>query len=338
MAAPNERVTVATGLSVPWGLAFLPDGSALVTERDSARVLQVGPGRDPVAVGTVADVVAEGEGGLLGIAVSPSFARDQRVFVYFSAANDNRVARMTLRDGRLSVDQVILSGIPKGGVHNGGRLAFGPDQQLYVTTGDAGEKPRSQDLSSLAGKILRVTQDGQPAPGNPIAGSPLWSWGHRNVQGIAWDATGRMWAGEFGQNTWDELNLIEKGRNYGWPQVEGARGEDGGKFTNPVAQWPPAEASPSGIAVGKDGLIYLAALRGERLIQVPVDSHGWAGPSESLLQGEYGRLRTVAKGPDGRLWIVTSNTFRGRVREGDDKIVILRAAEPVGTPTTPASH
>ena len=317
----TTAVTVASRLTVPWGLAFLPDGSALVTLRDEGRVLRVrGDGSAPVRVGTVPGVQPLGEAGLLGIAVSPRFASDHSVFVYFTAASDNRVMRMILQDNVLRPGPVILEGIPKANHHDGGRLAFGPDGYLYVSTGDAGNRPAAQDGSSLGGKILRVTVDGRPAPGNPFPGSPVWSLGHRNVQGMAWDAAGRMYASEFGQDTWDELNLIKAGANYGWPTVEGKAGRAG--FTDPLVQWPTDDASPSGIAVGRDGNVYVAALQGRALWQVPV-ANGSAGTPRKLLAGRYGRLRTVVTGPDGRLWIVTSNTFRGQPTADDDRVIIL---------------
>jgi glucose/arabinose dehydrogenase len=322
-AAPvvATATTVARGLPVPWGLAFLPDGTALVTERDTARVVRLKPGATPVRVGTVPGVEPAGEGGLLGITVSPQFATDHTIFVYFTSFSDNRVLRMTL-DGRgLRPDRVILSGIPKGTNHNGGRLAFGPDGWLYVTTGDAGNRTNGQNRGSLGGKILRVTTEGHPAPGNPFPGSPVWTLGHRNVQGIAWDASGRMYASEFGQDTWDELNVIRPGNNYGWPLVEGIAHRAG--LVDPIVEWRPDVASPSGIAVGRDGAVYVAALRGEALWQVRVDSAGRAATPRRVLAGTYGRLRTVVTGPDGRLWLVTSNTFRGTPRAGDDKVVIL---------------
>jgi glucose/arabinose dehydrogenase len=315
---------VASGLDVPWGLAFLPDGSALVTERDTARVLRVRAGQRPVQVGVVPGVQPGGEGGLLGIAVSPGFATDHLVFVYLTSADDNRVLRMSLQGNTLRVDKVILTGIPKGVIHNGGRLAFGPDGFLYVTTGESGDGPLSQDRASLGGKILRVTPEGAAAPGNPFPGSPVWSLGHRNVEGIAWDSRGRMYASEFGQDTWDELNLIRPGANYGWPEVEGIAHRAG--FVDPLVQWATDEASPSGIAIGRDGAVYLAALRGESLWRVPLNPDGSAGRPRRLLPGTYGRLRTVMTGPDGRLWLVTSNTFRGSPRPGDDKVVILPLA------------
>jgi len=318
---PTTAVTVASHLEVPWGLAFLPDGSALLTLRDEGTVLRVrGDGSAPVRVGTVPGVQPLGEAGLLGIAVSPRFASDHSVFVYFTAASDNRVMRMTLQDNVLRPGPVILEGIPKANHHDGGRLAFGPDGYLYVSTGDAGNRPAAQDRSSPGGKILRVTADGRPAPGNPFPGSRVWSLGHRNVQGMAWDAAGRMYASEFGQDTWDELNLIRPGANYGWPTVEGRAGRTG--FTDPLVQWPTDDASPSGIAVGRDGNVYVAALQGRALWQVPV-ANGSAGTPRRLLAGTYGRLRTVVSGPDGRLWIVTSNTFRGQPAADDDRVIIL---------------
>lgn len=324
--APSARVparqTIATGLPVPWGLAFLPDGSALVTLRDQGEVIRVTQGSAPVSVGRVPGVEPEGEAGLLGIAVSPAFASDRTVFAYLTSGDDNRVIRMTFDGTRLKPGPVIVKGIAKAGNHDGGRLAFGPDGYLYISTGDAGLREAAQDKGSLSGKILRVTRDGTPAPGNPFPGSRVWSLGHRNVQGMAWTRTGSMYASEFGQNSWDELNRIEPGRNYGWPVVEGIGRRAG--FVDPVRQWTTADASPSGIAVGADGAVYMAALRGQSLWRIPLDAEGKTGEPQRLLQGEYGRLRTVVPAPDGRLWLVTSNTFRGPPRPGDDRIIALR--------------
>src|SRR5665647_317675 len=314
--------TIATGLPLPWGLAFLPDGTALVTLRDQGEVLLIAEGATPVSVGRPPGVVPGGEGGLRGIAISPAFASDRTVFVYLTSRGDNRVMRMTFDGIALTPGAVIVKGIAKAGNHDGGRLAFGPDGYLYISTGDAGARDPAQDKASLSGKILRVTADGAPAPGNPFPGSPIWSLGHRNVQGMAWDKAGRMYASEFGQNTWDELNRIEPGRNYGWPIVEGIAHRSG--FVDPIRQWPTADASPSGIAVGADGAIYMAALRGESLWRIPLDGNGNAGTPKRLLQGRYGRLRTVISAPDGRLWLVTSNTFRGTLHPGDDRILALR--------------
>ncbi len=318
--AVQEPEVLATGLDVPWGVAFLPDGTALVTERDTARVLELVPGEEPRELATVPGVAAENETGLLGVAVSPDFMDNGRVFVYVTTETDNRVLRMVHDGERLVPDVVVLQGIPRETYHSGGRIEFGPDGHLYVATGDAAVPSTSQDPGSLGGKILRVDEDGEPAPGNPDPGSPVWSLGHRNVQGLGWDAEGRMFASEFGQDTWDELNLVEVGANYGWPDVEGAADTAG--YVDPLVTWRPADASPSGLAVTEDA-VYVAALRGESLWRVPLQPDGGTGEPQRLLEGEYGRLRTVTVAPDGRLWLVTSNTFRGEPGPDDDRVVAV---------------
>ncbi|WP_432493893.1 PQQ-dependent sugar dehydrogenase [Kineococcus gypseus] len=321
---PGEPVDLTTGLDVPWGTAVLPDGTALVTLRDQARVVRTGPGvLAQVAAdgegGAVAGVVPAGEGGLLGVAVSPGFAEDRQVFLYFTARDDNRVVRYSYADDRLTDPRPVLTGIPKNTTHNGGRIAFGPDRMLYVATGDAQDRPAAQDPRSLGGKVLRITPDGAVPPDNPFEGSPTWSYGHRNPQGLGWDSAGRLIAAEFGQDRFDELNVIRPGGNYGWPQVEGP-GDGGGRFVAPVQTWTTDEASPSGIAVTADA-VYVAALRGERLWRVPLNPDGPTGTPEEHLSGRLGRLRSVEVGPDGSLWVLTSNTFRGEPRAGDDRLV-----------------
>jgi glucose/arabinose dehydrogenase len=311
LAAPE---TVATGLKAPWGLAFLPDGSALVAERDTGRIVQVRRGGSaPKAVYRVPGVVPAGEGGLLGLAVAPDFPGTALVYAYFTAATDNRIVRFKLGDD--AAPQVIFDGLAKAGIHNGGRIAFGPDGMLYVGTGDAGGGSAAQDADNPNGKILRLTPDGKPAPGNPRPGSPVWTQGHRNVQGLAWAGDGTMYGIEFGQNRFDEVNVIEPGKNYGWPVVEGKAGNQ--KYVDPIVQWTTAEASPSGAAIAGRTL-YVAALRGQRLWTVPLDG----GEPKAQLSGRYGRLRTVAVAPDGALWLTTSNTDgRGDPKEGDDRIL-----------------
>lgn len=314
---PTVGGTVAEGLQAPWGIAFLPDGSALVSERDTARVQRVSPDGVVEPVGAVPGVDPGGEGGLLGIALRLEGTQPQ-LYAYLTAAQDNRVVRMDYTGTGLGAPEVVLEGIPKGRVHNGGRIAFGPDDMLYVATGDSSDTGLAQDPGSLGGKILRVAPDGEPAPGNPSEGSPVWTLGHRNVQGLAFDTSGRLWASEFGQDTYDELNLIQPGGNYGWPDVEGAAGQPG--FVEPVATWSTDEASPSGLAVA-GGSVWMAGLRGQRLWQVPLPD-GVAGAPQSLLDGELGRLRDVAEAPDGSLWVLTNNTDgRGEPRPGDDRIV-----------------
>ena len=311
--------TVATGLEVPWGLGFLPDGTAVVTGRDDATISTIAPDGTVRSAGTIDGVVPRGEGGLLGVAVSPSFAQDNLLYVYYSADDGNQIDTVTLRDGVIGDQQTGLQGIPKGSIHNGGRMVFGPDGLLYVGTGDTGQRPFAQDPNSLGGKILRLTPEFAPAP---AADGLVYSSGHRNVQGLAFDDAGRLWASEFGQNTWDELNLITAGGNYGWPDVEGPGARDG--FIEPQQVWPTDEASPSGIAFW-NGSIWMAGLRGERLWQIPIVD-GAAGASTTApvehLTGTYGRLRTVAAAPDGSLWVVTSNTDgRGDVQDGDDRVL-----------------
>lgn len=307
---------VASGLEAPWGLAFLPGGDALVSERDSGRVLRVAPGADPRDVGTVPGVDAGGEGGLLGLAVSPRFERDQLVYAYLTAQADNRIVRFRLGGGQV---EVLLDGIPKAGIHNGGRIAFGPDGMLYAGTGDAAERGNAQDPGSLGGKILRLRPDGGIPADNPDPGSPVWTLGHRNVQGLAWDGQGRMFATEFGQNRFDEINRIEKGGNYGWPEVEGTGG--GERFRDPLVTWPTSQASPSGAAIAGDTL-YVAALRGQRLWRVPLDGDGGTGEPAAVLAGSYGRLRHAAVAADGALWVLTSNRDgRGDPAADDDRVL-----------------
>lgn len=315
---PRVSATIATGLSVPWGLAFLPDGTAVVTERDSHRVLRVTADGEVTEVGSIDEAAPQGEAGLLGVAVSPDFETDRRLFFYVTSEDDNRILRARLDGDTLGQPGVVLDGIPQGFIHDGGRLAFGPDGFLYASTGEVGDPELAQDPDSLGGKILRITQDGEPAPGNPDPESPVWSLGHRNVQGLAWDDQGRLWASEFGDSTWDELNLIEPGNNYGWPRVEGAGGGD--DYTDPQAVWPVENASPSGLAF-HDGNLWMASLRGQRLWRIPVDRTG-AGEPRAFLEGTYGRLRGVAVAPDGTVWVTTSNhDGRGNPSADDDRIL-----------------
>jgi glucose/arabinose dehydrogenase len=319
-ARPEVIGTIASNLEVPWGIAFLPDRSALVTERDSGKVLQIS-GKSVREVGQVEQARANNEAGLLGVAVSPSYAEDHLVFFYASTDEDNRVLRTTLRNGRLGELTPILTGIPLGSNHDGGRMIFGPDKLLYVSTGESGQPDLAQDRDSLGGKILRITPDGDPAPGNPDRSSPVWTWGHRNVQGLAFDDQGNLWASEFGQDTFDELNLIQKGRNYGWPIVEGKGDEPG--MTNPQITWSTDDASPSGLAF-LDGRLWLGALKGERLWRVDVNGKK-ASAEKGFFVGKYGRVRTVVAAPDGNLWVTTSNRDgRGDPASSDDRILLVR--------------
>lgn len=323
--------TLADGLASPWGVAALPGGDLLVGSRDEATVTRVdGESGKKTLLGSVPGVAPAGEGGLLGLAVAPTFGADHLVYAYFTTESDNRIARLQYDEkkpaGRqLGAPDTILRGIPKGAIHNGGRIAFGPDRMLYAGTGETGDTGLAQDASSLGGKILRMTPDGEPVHGNPGGDSTVYSSGHRNVQGLAWDSSKRLWASEFGQDTWDELNLIEPGGNYGWPEVEGKRGKSG--FVDPVAEWKTSQASPSGIAYA-EGSIWMAGLRGERLWRIPLSGRADGQPladPQAFLTGKYGRLRTVVAAGGDRLWLVTSNTDgRGTPKAGDDRILLLK--------------
>ena len=319
VAVPDSAVRVlARGLRVPWGIAFLPDGTALVTERGNrtpgnaggtARIVRVTPDGTVTEAQKIPGVANRiGEGGLLGIAVSPHYASDRWVYIYYSNETDNRIARLRLGEP----PEPILTGIPVHDYspdgdryHLGGRLAFGPDGMLYATTGEtAVQADLAQDRNSLGGKILRITPEGRPAPGNPFPGSPVYSLGHRNVQGLAWDSRGRLYASELGDKTFDELNRIEAGRNYGWPMAEGTAGlANDARFTPPIATWSPTSTcSPSGIAILNDR-VYVACLAGHRLYRVGIDGQ----PNEAMLVNRYGRMRAVTVAPDGSLWLLTSN-------------------------------
>ncbi|MET2011174.1 PQQ-dependent sugar dehydrogenase [Microbacterium chocolatum] len=309
--------TVAGDLAAPWSVAVVGE-AVLVSERDTGDIREV-VGDTTRVVGSVPGVVFGGEGGLLGIAADG----DDGLFVYSTGSGGNRVERFALTGapGSLAFGEAatVLDGIPSARTHNGGRIALGPDGMLYVTAGDANVSDLAQDLDSLAGKILRMTPEGAVPDDNPFPDSLVYSYGHRNPQGIAWAEDGTLFASEFGQNTWDELNVITPGANYGWPTVEGQGG--GAGFVDPVQQWGTAEASPSGIAV-IEGTVFIANLRGERVRAVPL-----ADPSTATeyYVGEFGRIRDVVAAPDGDLWILTNNTDgRGAgPRDGDDRLLAV---------------
>jgi len=315
--ATSGPESIATNLDVPWGIAFLPDGSALIAERNSGAIQHMPQPGVVNNVGGVPGVAARGEGGLLGLATS-----GQTVFAYLTTAQDNRVVTMRFDGTSLSEPSAILTGIPAGSIHDGGRIAFGPDGKLYVTTGESGDPGLAQDRSSLGGKVLRINPDGSVPPDNPDPASPVWSFGHRNIQGLAWDSAGRLWVTEYGANRLDELNLIQRGGNYGWPMAEGRADTPG--LIDPAIEWPVGEASPSGLAYF-GGSLWVACLRGQRLYRVPVGADGALADPAPLFVGQYGRLRTVVAAPDGALWFTTSNRDgRGSARDGDDRILQFR--------------
>jgi glucose/arabinose dehydrogenase len=318
LAPSGDLETLTTRLDAPWSVAFVGD-TALISSRDDGDVHELLDDGSTRLVGTVEGVVHQSESGLLGLAVDDQ----QRLYAYSTGGDGNRIQRFALEGEpgsyALGDPETILAGIPAAPTHDGGRIAFGPDGMLYATTGDAGDRPAAQDPDSLAGKILRMTPDGEAPDDNPTAGSLVYSLGHRNPQGLAWAADGTLFAAEFGQDTWDELNVITPGGNYGWPEVEGIGGDS--RYIDPVQQWSPETASPSGIAIA-DGTVFVANLRGAVLRAVPV-----ADPTTSTdyYAGELGRLRDVVVAPDGSLWFLTNNTD-GRGQPGPDDDRLLRVA------------
>lgn len=318
----GEFRPVQTGLVAPWSIAFLGT-TALISQRDSGQIIELleTSARTHV-IGTIPGITHGGEGGLLGIAVGD----DGGLYAYSTGADGNRIQRFELSGdpGTLTLGSgvTLIDQIPSAGFHNGGRLAFGPDAMLYATTGDAGETARAQDLDSLGGKILRMMPDGSIPADNPFPGSLVYSYGHRNSQGLAWADDGTMFATEFGQNTWDELNIIVPGANYGWPLVEGFSESD--EFVNPVQQWVTSDASPSGMSQSH-GTLFIANLRGEVLRTVPV---GDPGTSTEYFEGDFGRIRATAITPQGNLWILTNNTDgRGNPGLDDDQLIEVELGE-----------
>ena len=321
---------IAQNLEIPWGLAFLPDRSILFTERPGrVRLIDKDGNLLPTPLTTISEVKHIGEGGLLGIAIHPDFANNNYVYLYYtySSTGDNtlnRVARFSLKNNQLIGEVVIVDNIPGAANHNGGRIKFGPDNFLYISTGDAQNPSQAQDKNSLAGKILRVTDDGKKAPDNPF-NNLVYSYGHRNPQGLAWDSYGRLWETEHGSTAFDEVNVIHKGENFGWPEIRGDDGREG--MQKPFVHSGNATWAPSGV-VTKDNRLYFGGLRGQAVysldisLKITLDMREKERLVGESFKGQFGRIRDVVLGPDGFLYITTSNRDgRGKVSEGDDKII-----------------
>jgi glucose/arabinose dehydrogenase len=314
---PGAVTTLASGVDVPWGIAFLPDGSALFSEREFFTVYRLTDAGVRTNVGNVPNVVGTGgEGGLLGLEVGPNFANDGFVYIYHTAAEGNRVARMQLVNNQLTGYTVLLQGIAKNRFHNGGRLRVGPDGKLYITSGDAQNGNNAQDNNSLNGKILRINLDGSIPADNPF-GNAVWSKGHRNPQGIDFDAQGRLWSSEFGNTSLDEVNLITKGGNYGWPSCEGNQGSCAG-FIAPKKIWATSVASPSGLTI-INNYVFVATTVGQRLYRMRVDANANLVEEASYFQGTYGRLRTVEVDHLGDIWMTTTADKDGT--PGNDRVL-----------------
>lgn len=324
----REIGVVAENLDTPWEIVFLPEGDMLVTERPGT-VRYVNPegklAAEPIA--EVEGAMEIGEGGLLGMTLHPDFETNGYVYLYYTYSGQgsntlNRVVRMRYENETLSNQEIMLDAIPGASNHNGGRIAFGPDGNLYITTGDAQEPSLAQNTSSLAGKILRVTPEGEPAPGNPFA-NEIYSYGHRNPQGLAWDSQGKLWSTEHGrsgiQSGFDEVNLIQEGGNYGWPDIQGDETQNG--MIAPILNSGSATTwAPAGAAIFQNTL-YFVGLRGSSLYETSIQENS-LGELNQLFAEEYGRLRIAVLGPDNYLYIATSNNDgRGVVKEGDDKII-----------------
>lgn len=318
---------VATGLEVPWGLVFLPDGGMLLTERKGTVRLISKDGQlksEPIA--NINKVKQIGEGGLLGIVLHPDFEINKFIYLYYTYSGEgnktlNRVSRFTFDGSTLNDEKVLIEGIAGAPNHDGGRIKFGPDRMLYITTGDAQEPSLAQDTNSLSGKILRVTDAGDSAPGNPF-GNRVFSYGHRNPQGITWDKNGALWQTEHGPSGLetgnDEFNKIEPGRNYGWPDIRGTQTK--ADMVAPILESGRGNTwAPAGLAYINESL-YFAGLRGQALYEVKN-----ADQTPKLVthfKNEFGRLRDVIMGPDGMLYITTSNRDgRGSPKSGDDKVI-----------------
>lgn len=319
--AVTSRDTIATGLTVPWEVAFLPDGRMLVTERPGTLKLI---GSDTAH--KVEKVFHVGEGGLLGLAVDPEFAENRYIYLYYTY-NDpvgltNRVSRFRLENDSLGLEEAILDGIKGYRFHDGGRIKFGPDGKLYITTGDAGETSLSQNLKSMNGKILRVNPNGSVPEDNPFPDSYVFSYGHRNPQGLSWDREGNLWATEHGPDARDEINRIIPGKNYGWPVITGST--TGVDMEIPELHSGEGTWAPSGSEIVGDKM-YFAGLAGRALYVYDLTS----GELETLMEGEFGRIRTVVRGPDGNLYLLTSNKD-GRNSDPDpqdDRIIRLNLTE-----------
>ncbi len=322
--AGKDIEIIADNLQIPWEIAFLPDGDLLVTERPGT-IKRIGKEQKTYIIEGVRHI---GEGGLLGMALHPRFSENQWIYLYLTTKNGdgliNRVERYRFAEDNLSEKKIIIDNIPGAAYHDGGRIAFGPDGYLYITTGDAGNPNLAQDVDSLAGKILRLKDDGSVPDDNPF-GNAIWSYGHRNSQGLAWDDKGRLWATEHGRSGvlsgLDELNLIKKGKNYGWPSIQGDERKEA--METPIAQSGPDETlAPAGI-IFFDGSLFFGGLRGESLYEAKILDDNKISLKSHFRQ-EFGRIRTVILGPDGYLYITTSNTDgRGDPRSGDDKIIRL---------------
>ncbi|WP_239004512.1 PQQ-dependent sugar dehydrogenase [Paenibacillus tepidiphilus] len=333
---PYTAEVLVTGLDVPWELAVAPDGRILLTERSgSLRVIENGKLRQTPLLTLMEPFVSEGEGGLLGLALDPDFLENHYAYVYHSYRGEdnavlNRVLRLRLGSSQADIDKVLLDGIPGERNHNGGRIKFGPDGYLYITTGERYEPDLAQEQDSLGGKILRIAADGSIPEDNPWPGSPVYSWGHRNAQGLAWQPdTGVLYSSEHGQSAHDEINIIEPGANYGWPVIQGSESGDG--LQPPVLHSGDETWAPSGMTFITRGPwageLLVANLAGEQVLHISPEGEDGQPSVKELFRGEWGRIRNITEGPDGTLYLLTNNRDgRGEPGGEDDRLIALKPA------------
>lgn len=331
---PYEIEVIAENLNVPWAIDISDEGKLYFTERSgSIRIIEGGKLNPQPLITFRTPFLSQGEGGLTGIALDPNYSKNRYIYVMHLYAESNkiynRVVRLIENNNRASIDRVLIDKIPGGRIHNGGRLKIGPDQKLYITTGDAGNSALAQDLTSTAGKILRIELDGRIPKDNPISNSPIYSLGHRNPQGLAWNSKNVLYESEHGQSAHDEINIIQPGANYGWPLVQGNEDSTEIMIQKPLIHSGEETWAPSGIAFATQGpwqgKLLVANLRGQQLLVMSLNGNGKVVRNvESWLRNEYGRLREVIQGKDGAIYLTTSNRDgRGTPDAADDKIIRL---------------
>lgn len=331
---PYEIKVIAEKLFVPWAIAISDDGKLYFTERSGAIRIIEGDRLNPRALITfTSPFLSKGEGGLLGIALDPNYLQNHYMYVMHSYEEDgslyNRVVRLIESNNRAAIDKVLIDKIPGGAIHNGGRIKIGPDQKLYITTGDAGSSNLAQDMRSTGGKILRIELDGSIPKDNPFENSPIYSFGHRDPQGLAWNLQNALYESEHGQIGHDEINIIKPGLNYGWPIVQGNEESAKVMTQKPLIHSGEETWAPSGIAFVNGGQwagkLLVAALRGKQLLAITFNEKGTIVEKvESWFENEYGRLREVVQGKDGAIYIATSNRDgRGTPNLADDRIIKL---------------
>ncbi|MFR3072767.1 MAG: PQQ-dependent sugar dehydrogenase [Paeniclostridium sp.] len=331
---PYKIEIIATNLYVPWAIDLSDDGNIYFTERSgSVRVIKDGKLNPKPLIKFTSPFITQGEGGLMGISLDPNFSQNNYIYVMYSYTENNKIYNQVVRlieeNNSAYIDKVLIDKIPGGRIHNGGRIKIGPDKKLYITTGDAGNPELAQDIKSKAGKILRIELDGSIPNDNPFANSPVYSLGHRNPQGLAWNLENVLYSSEHGQSAHDEINIIYPGKNYGWPIVQGDENFSEITVQKPLIHSGENTWAPSGIAFVNqgpwEGKLLVTNLRGQQILAITLNEEGTLVKNlELLFKNKYGRLREIIQGKDGSIYIATSNRDgRGNPNETDDKVLRL---------------